>query len=240
MNVCRNLFDLKALFIVFVVFFSLSVLANEVDIAKTRLARAKVLLDRIAPDAERLDQARLVILRKAVMKVQNSIEKNRLSTITTLAAYHELIVKLRFSSAFFTEISTSRTVDAIKELLKLNEQMKEARQFDDTPYTKITESVYVHMETLFRELLNNRSIPDSLRKQVGELIPEVGKLLSDAAHGDRPNTFKSGIKFYKMVVDVYPEFDEVKNSHEAFNIVLEIQGLNEFYGEYAQVTYQDE
>jgi len=237
---CKKLLKLEVLALVFVVFLPMNVRANEVDVAKQRLSREIALLDSLVPEIERLDQARLIILKKAVLTVKDSIEKNGLSNRRTMGTYQELIVKFRFSAAFFTEISTPRTVEAIKELLSINEKICDARGFDDTPYTKITQSVYTHMKTLFDALLKNRSIPEKLRTKVQNLIVPIGKLVSDADVGDRPNTFDAGIKFYKLVVDVYPEFDEIQNSHEAFNIVLEIQGLNEFYGEYAQVTYQQD
>ncbi len=221
------------------VFISFIAHANEVDIAKQRLSNQIRLLKTLDPEIERLDKARLIILKKAVIKVQDSISKLGLSNMQTMRSYQELIVKFRFSSAFFTEISTVRTKDTVKKIIKINEEIRTARGFDDTPYTKITESVYSHMHTLFNQLLDNRSIPNELREKIQGLITPVGKVISEAKRGDRPNTFEVGIKFYKLVVDVYPDFDGIASSHETFNIVLEIQGLNEFYGEFAQINYQD-
>ena len=51
----------------------------------------------------------------------------------------------------------------------------------------------------------------------------------------RPKAFAAGKTVYSQVTSLYPVLQNLAASNTSFLFVLEIQGLNEFFGEYAQI-----
>jgi hypothetical protein len=208
--------------------------ANEMGDARIQLQKEISLIEHIEPYVERYDLARLYVLKKSSQRVLDSIDKVGLANMQTLREYQVLIVAYRYSEDFFSQISTDMTQKNIAELVRINADIIQARGFDDSPYTEVTGSVFTQMRQLFVEL-DSLPISDSLRTKIRALTPELGQVLSIAAEGDRPRTFDAAIPLQKKIAGLYPEFNSVAASGPVFEVVLSIQGLNEFYGEFAQI-----
>ena len=209
--------------------------ADEISDAKDRLNREIRLIEHLSNYAERPDLARLYLLRSASRTVLESIEKNGLAHKTTFQEYQKLIVAYRYSVAFFRKIETDDTKKSIIALLQLNEQIVKAHGFDDSPYTQITLSVYTQMEKLVAQLLQ-LSLSEATRIRLVDVKPVLGEVIAitKAKGGDRRTVYQVAERAYKAITDLYPEFNKIASSDAAFDVTLEIQGLNEFYAEFAE------
>src|SRR5262249_9934481 len=79
----------------------------------------------------------------------------------------------------------------------------------------------------------------TLSSEMRRLMDAFTKPLADAivtaGQGDRPLTFAAGRIVYDAVAALYPTLDEIERSSSAFETIVEIEGLNEFYREHAQI-----
>jgi hypothetical protein len=210
------------------------VIASEVDEARLELQREVELIQDIAPHVERQDLGRLLLLKGYSENVIRQIERAGLGNMATLREYQFLIVGYRYSAEYFSRIKTEATADEIAELLRINDRIIQERGFDDSPYTQITRSVFGQMHRLFVDLGKSQVSPQ-LRARLLELDRAFADVVTVGGNGDRPKTFDAGSRLAKKIRALYPEFDQIAQSHPAFNLVISIQGLNEFYAEYAQI-----
>lgn len=211
--------------------------AGEFDRAMAQLDRQVALLESLEPSVMRLDLGRLFVLRLASQKVKASATTVGLSHMQTFREYQNLIIAFRYSTSFLKEIATEETQEAITELQQIADAIAEARGFDDSPYTRITESVYAQIKKLMDQLLT-LSVSDDLKKKIQDLTPELGTLIATARQGDRPRTYAAAKPVYEKIAALYSGdtdlFGPIARSNAAFNITLEIMGLNEYYLEVAQ------
>lgn len=207
---------------------------DEAEKVRTWLGTELRLLHWLERDVERLDLARLRLIETNVRVTLDSLNQFGLAHARTIRAFQQMIITFRYSSAFFTQIETDETRQAIKELLKTNEDLTRKLGFDDSPFTQITANVFTQMHKLFQQLHESGTLTATLDMKVSDLIVPMGQAIAVARQGDRPRTFEAAIPLYRQIVALYPEFNKIGSSHAAFDVVLEIQGLNEFYGEFAQ------
>lgn len=203
--------------------------------ALKQLRQESELITSIEPYVERLDLSRLYVLRTAVTRVTQAVTTNGLGHKSTFQEYQNHVVSFRYSSAFFKRIETRRTKEWLVQLQGIAKAIEENFGFDDSPYTQITASVFTQMHKLILEL-EQLAISDGLRAKLGELKAPIGNVVAVAKQGDRPKAFEAALPVYQRIKGLYGDFFEVASSSAAFSTVMEIQGLNEFYGEFAQVT----
>ena len=209
--------------------------SDEVTVAKEQLQRAKSLINSILPATDRIETSRLTFLKKNIIATETAVEQNGLAHAATMRSYQHLIVAFRYSSSFFKQIETGYSVNALKELVDIYELIVKARGFDDTPYTQITANVFTEMHQLVLQLKSLSTLPDSLKPKLDALIPKLGNVIAVAKEGDRPKTFSASIPVSKEITALYADFGTIQHANSAFDIVLDIQGLNEFYSEFAQI-----
>jgi hypothetical protein len=154
--------------------------------------------------------------------------------MATIREYQILIVTFRYSKSFFQKITTQQTDGLIKRLLEINEQIVADRGFDDSPYTQITLSTFGQLHKLTQDIMN-LPVSEDLKKNLKALIPDYGNVMAIAKQGDRPKTFAAATEVYRKIAALYPMFQEVAPNNQAFETVLGIEGLAEFYAEFAQI-----
>jgi len=208
---------------------------DEVRTAMGQLQKQINLIGEIEPYVERLDIARLYVLKSATQVVLNSITSNGLGNKTTFQSYQHQIIKFRYSTSFFKAITTTQTTVPIAEIQKIEEGIIKAFGWDDSPYTQITADVFTQLHDLF-EQLGKLPVTQTLRDQVVAFTPELGRVIAIAKQGDRPKTFEAARPLYFKLTGLYNLMNEVAAADAAFPIVIEIQGLNEFYAEFAQIN----
>lgn len=209
---------------------------DEAEQMRTWLGSELRILHWLERDVERLDMARLRLIETNVRVTLDSLNQNGLAHARTTRSFQQMIITFRYSSAFFSQIETDETRVQIKELLTTNEDVIRKLGFDDSPFTQITANVFTQMHKLFLQLHDSGTLSGDLQTKVNDLIVPLGQVIAIARQGDRPRTFEAAIPVYRNIVKLYPAFNKIESSHAAFDIIIEIQGLNEFYGEFAQAT----
>jgi len=207
---------------------------DEATTAKNQLNRQMELLQSIEKYTERSDLARLFVLKKADQTVIDSITRLGMGHMQTIRDYQTLIVAFRYSSEFFMRVQTQRNKKAILEIISIGDAIAQARGFDDSPYTQITKSVFGQMKKLIDDM-QGLVLPQDLLEKLFALRPAMGEVIAIASQGDRPKAFAAATALHSKLIELYPAFSTLSISNPAFEIILNIQGLNEFYAEFAQL-----
>jgi hypothetical protein len=79
------------------------------------------------------------------------------------------------------------------------------------------------------------ALAPALKNQLRALWMPIGEVIAIAEQGDRPKTFEKAVPMIRQMRALYPLFDAISTSQAGFPTVLELQGLTEFYAEFAQV-----
>jgi hypothetical protein len=203
---------------------------------ETEIERAIYLVDRVGVFLEAPDLPRLAFLRKKLEVVLDHVKRGEGETFETLHYFHEMILTFRYSSSYFKQIRTELTEGEIQELTGLTEKIARERKFDEFVHTHITESVLAQMHKLIRQLIDSHGLPPELTNRLEALSAPLGYALAKAKNGDRPDAFDMATPVARKVEALYADFYGVGRSHSAWEILLEIQGLNDFYLEFAKRT----
>jgi hypothetical protein len=208
--------------------------AGSVEKAKADLQRQMDLLDAVRPYVERQDLGRLYLLHQVSQAVVDSIDQNGPMHVETMRAYQNLIVTYRYSKVYFQQITTAETDAQIQEVQGIAENFAKEYGFDDSPYTQITYNVFSQMYKLVLQL-EAMPISDALKAKLDDLKAPIGEIIAIAKGGDDYVTFQAAIPRAQMIQQLYPLFYQVASSDAAFYLVLEIQGLNEWYIERSRI-----
>jgi hypothetical protein len=207
--------------------------AADVYTLRTKLSRESALIAQIRPYVERQDLPALLVLESATNNVKEGLQINGPAHMSTLQGFQELVISSRFSKNLFSQARTVRTASQLEELQKIGQELAQSTGFDDNPYTRITASVYSQVTALSKKLLEI-DIPAPLRKSLEDMKPLLGRLLAQAAEGDHSRTFAAAEEVQRKYATLYPLFDQVAGSDAAYLLVLELQGLNEYYAQFAR------
>ena len=154
--------------------------------------------------------------------------------MATFNAYKQQDVQYRYSTLFFEFIRTTKTEKSIAELLLLVTQIRQKLQLDEDPYNKILASNFKQLRDSMEALKKLSEIPDLLLAEFPKILVLIGLAESlSLGEGDRPKAFKAAREAYWPLLDLYPQLQAI-TSKAGYALVLEILGLNEFIGEYAQ------
>jgi hypothetical protein len=186
---------------------------------------------------EQDDVPRMSIFKNAVLKVEESIKANGLAHMTTLRAYQGLIVRFRYSSAYFQRVESASTRPMLKEALALVEKISRDRGFDDSPYTQITAEVFSEVKVVLDQIKASSST--EVREAIDGLLEELGSTIAQGKQGDRPKTFKAGTALQKRISKLMPLIESESRKANFAEISLNLRGLLEFYGEYAQMEEEE-
>jgi hypothetical protein len=204
--------------------------------AQDQLTSLTSLLDQITQQGlQQADEGRILILKQAAQKVLDSLSTKGLGNMQTINRYQELIVKFRYSAQFFQFIRTQSTEDAIKQVLATVEQIRKDRGFDDTPYTQFLKSNLSEMVNAIRMLLKDPVLEPAVGQKLKALLPLFADAIAQGDQGDRPHAFAAATEVFKQMRGLYPTLQTLHASQPSSQLALEIMGLNEMVGEYAQV-----
>ncbi len=215
-----------------------AVASDEVQTAKNELQEMIDLCERIKPYIERKDIGRFLVIQRSMHDVSDLLNSEGLGSLKTVRGYEFMLITVRHSMAFFNEVQTTYTSGMLKKIIQTNEAIAVRIDFDEdgSPATRITATVFSQMHKLLLQLRTLPGVPDDIRLEAESLIAPVGNVIAIARKGDRPKTYEAAIPLQKKITSLYPVFEKIVSSHAAFNLVYEIRGLNEWYGEFAQVN----
>jgi len=236
-----------ALLVISFGFFAVPAIADSHTPSTEPLYQQVGLLDFMSPYVERVDMARLLVVRSTVNGVIQDMEANlregrKEITFQTLRLIQNLIIQYRFSQVFFgwteprsiTSIYTPQTGDSLAKLKTLSENLVKEYGFDDSPYTQITANTFRQMQRLLKQL-EDLPLDAKLKAELRALWMPIGETIAVAEQGDRPKTFEKAVPVIRQVRTMYSEFDQISSSQAGFAMIMELQGLTEFYAEFAQV-----
>lgn len=211
------------------------------------LSRQIEILDLIRPTIERIDMARLLVVRNSLTSIQADIKGNieagrQPTTFQTLRLIQNLIIQYRYSQTFFgwtqpismTSVYSPAIAPYLTELQKLAKQTETEFGLDDSPYTQITSNTFRQMQKLLQQL-ETLAIDANLKAQLRSLWKPLGETIAIAEQGDRPRAFAKAIEVIQQIRTFYPRFDQISATSAGFASILEVQGLTEFYAEFAQI-----
>ncbi|OFZ20013.1 MAG: hypothetical protein A2X94_11670 [Bdellovibrionales bacterium GWB1_55_8] len=202
------------------------------------LLRQSALIKTVTPYVEREDLPRLLALKQLATRAHDVMRTYGSANMLTMQRLQELVIGFRFSKDLFRQISTAKTAQQLIEIQTISQQITDMTGFDKSPYTQITASVFGQIHKLTRDLMD-LPLPDSLASRFHALTPKLGRLLALAGQGDHPQTFRLATELLGSLRALYPEFDQIMAGQAAFHIVLEIQGLTEYYAEFARSDMGD-
>ena len=190
-------------------------------------------IETIEPHVRKPYLPRLYVLKITSKRALSALEANGLGHIRTFQEFQNVVVVYRHSVSFLNsvpaEISKQKEVQT---LLDLALQIETQYGFDDSPYTRITANVYSQIEKLVTELMD-KNIPVELKVSLNALKPLLGNAIAEGRQGDRPRAYLAAEPVHKAIEDLYEEFYKIARS-PAFDVALEIMGLNEYYADLAQ------
>lgn len=205
-------------------------------------------LDYVSRYVERTDLSRLLVIQKNIQLVIEDMANNLKAgkqevTMPTLRLIQNVIIQYRFSQVFFgwsvprsiTSIYTIQTSAALDKLKMLSEKLVSDYGYDDSPYTQITANTFRQMQKLLKQL-ESTPLDADMQKTLRDLWMPIGEVIAVAEQGDRPNTFAKAIPLIAEIRKLYPQFDKISSSAAGFAQIMELQGLTEFYAEFAQVS----
>lgn len=193
--------------------------------------RQSATIDRILPYVERQDIPKLAFLKQTSRKLLESIIARGQANMETLQNLQEMLIAYRFSVNVFQTVRTVRTSQYIEDLQSVTRQISDLSGFDQSPYTKITFGVFQRLRVLTLSL-TELPIQQTLAEKLRDLQPQIGRVLAAASQGDHRLTLQAGEECLAKIVALYPAFNEISISDMAFNSVMEIQGIGEFYADF--------
>ena len=202
------------------------------------LLRQSALIKAVTPYVEREDLPRLLALRQLATRAHQTMTTQGAANMLTMQRLQELVIGFRFSKDLFRQISTVKTAQHVMEIQSISQQITDMTGFDKSPYTQITASVFGQIHKLTQDLID-LPLPESLAAKIRVLTPKLGRLLALAGQGDHPQTFRLATELLAAFRALYSEFDQIMAGQAAFHIVLEIQGLTEYYAEFARSDLGD-
>jgi hypothetical protein len=206
------------------------------------------LIDSVSQYVERIDMARLLIVKSAVKAVIENLAANAQGgkkeiTFQTLRLIQNLIIQYRFSQVFFgwsepraiTSIYTESSAAELARLKLLSDSIQSEFGYDDSPYTQITATTFRQMQRLLKQL-EDLPLDPAFKKELRALWAPIGAAIAsaEAAGGDRRKVYEPAMAAIERVRALYPNFNQVSASQSGFAMILELQGLTEFYAEFAQ------
>ena len=207
--------------------------ASETQEAIDQLDQQLTELDQIQRFVDRMDQGRVIVLINATNETKVAIENWGLVHTATLNQYLKQNLIYRSSTAYFSHVGTVATQPIIDHLYAIMDEIAQSRGLNDFTFNKMTYNTYSQIWSLLQDLIK-MDVGEDLRNQVSSLTVEFGNLLAISKEkGDNLQSLKAGAEMFKKMEELYPLFVRFSVSSPAFDLILNIQGLNEFYAEYS-------
>jgi hypothetical protein len=150
-----------------------------------------------------------------------------------MGEYQVMDMEFRYSSELFDRVTTRRTTDAIARVRAIVAQIEAERRITDP--SLITKGIMEQMLRLVQDL-QRVPLPDDLAQALSDLRSPIAHAIAAAGDGDQLDTTRDAARLvHDRIVALYPMFDAIRASDAAFNMVINIHGLNEFYAEWTHI-----
>lgn len=208
--------------------------AVEKAVVLNQLSRLISLSNDVKHQVHSQDEGRLHVLAQLAQQLLGSVETNGLGHSQTVQLNYQLLVRFQYSEHFFKFIQTRRNASEIREILALVTLLRSEFGFDELPHGHVLRSNIEQLHQSIVSLLATDATDESLRTNLAKLIPELANALALSRQGDRPTAFRATVSMHRKIKLMYPQLLKISGKKPSFEFVLEILGVNEFLGEFAQ------
>lgn len=208
--------------------------ATETDDAIAKLQSQITIITKIKRFVDVQDQGRLIVIKNATEQTINRVKTDGLIHTRTLNEYLKQFITYKSSTAYFNYINSAVIAIEVKKLYDIMDGISKERGLEDFTFNKMTYNTFSQMHALIQEVLK-ANIDPALKEELTAINVDFGHLLATANGGDNMPTFRAGEEMYRKIEALYPKFFKISNSGPLYDIVLNIQGLNELYSEYAGI-----
>lgn len=180
------------------------------------------------------DLGRLIVLKNATQQTIDRINTDGITHTRTLNEYLKQYITYKSSTAYFSYINTAVIALDVKKLYDIMDGIAKERGLDDFTFNKMTYNTFSQMHLLLTELAKG-NISEELKASLTTLNVDFGHLLATANSGDNIPTFKEGADMYHKIEALYPLLYQAASKGPVYDLILNVQGLNELYAEYAGI-----
>lgn len=201
-----------------------------------RLDRQTKLIVSLEKGIELSERGRLVILRQSSERLAQAIRDPKMGPIhsETTRRVHDYVIKYEFSKTFLASIKTLSSSSVVDAIWETGVWVKDLYGFSESPLFQITKSTFEQLDKLVRQFVA-LDPPASLKNSLENLVVDMGRLIAIASLGDNLKTFEAAKPVCKTMVDLYPALISFAKTDPAFSLLLEFQGLTDFYIDFAKV-----
>jgi hypothetical protein len=200
----------------------------------SQLNRQIELIEQIKLDVERFDLPRLLVLQSTSRGTLQALKIHGPLHSDTHREFQNLVITYNYSKSFFDGIESLATADALHELWNISRELAAAQGLDREPETLISLSVFDHMKQIFRQLLL-LDLDPRLKNGLLDLSEPVARVAEVAYLGDHFKTYLKAIPVCRKLRGLYTQFVGMDGQSSAYEMLLELQGLNEFYIQFGQL-----
>lgn len=235
---------MKALLLAFLLPFL--ALAEEQSSAIAPLQRQLDLLEAISPYVERIDLARIFVLkgniRLVIEELAASERANRQNSFKAMNLIHQLIVSYRGNQVLLgwtdpvsiTSVYTEETADELAELKGLYGQLVADFGFDDSPYTQVT-AIYFKQIKRSLDQIKALTTDPTLRAEIDAFSRPIADAIVLGSDHDGQDTFDAAEIVVRAIRALYPKLDVLEQTPAGYPLVMELRGLTETYDAYARL-----
>jgi len=175
------------------------------------------------------DEGRILVIEETVRKLAEAMEKEDAGSFEITRWQQLFFSKMRVSNPFFEFIRTSRTQNAIRELLSIYLEIRKNTKYDAGPLSKDVYAHFVQLQTVINRFRESDKIGAKLRERLGR----VSRLLSEAigvadANGDGHERTNHYVRLvYTTVKPLYTDLFSFLGTHPLNELGKEIVGTND-------------
>jgi hypothetical protein len=183
------------------------------------------------------DVGRIFMIVQSVRQCQSAIMDVGVGHQRAVNAMQSLLSRFRYSSMFFTFITTRRNEATLRNLLENVRTLRQTSGVEENPFSVVIKAHLTSMGEALRQLKGQGGITESLRGQCTYLLAPLGHALAAVDPGDKPNAEALRLlsELRAKVTAIYPELSRATEIASAAPLALEIMGINEFLAEVTAV-----
>jgi len=212
--------------------FSLSAFADQVTELLSSMSQS---LETIQNSIYKSDEARVYAVKKSVDTAKVVYETKSPIHRETQYALFTMLIRVRVSQDFFEFVRTEFNEAYVTRLYADYKTLLDFLGLDDAPYSKVLAGTLKEILVQVNAVIAVPSVSESLNEKLKNTLPAIGRALSLAEQGDRPSAFKEAGIVYHQIANLYGMLDqELTSSRGLYPLYLELVGVNEFLGSYAE------
>lgn len=202
--------------------------------------RQLALIEGVRHHIEEADLGQLNLLRNASRNALESIQDPNRGPINaaTSRALYTVYIRYHYSRSYLDSVDGDAWENEIREVRTIADTIARAHGLNESPAVRQTHEVFSQMRTLLNQLRDRRLGADMSRR-LEDLVARIGQdvLPLALANDDRPNTTDAARPVCRDIRLLYPDLVRAATpTNGVRELVIELQGLNEYYAEFCNLN----